>query len=332
MTPIEKAAQRPVDILIPYLGYGEKDSNSGLDRMDTYGHNNYTFIARDIDALRDQGILFYNGRKQGAEWCDMTNDWAHIKAWGAQMAMKVLYQPAESCGAGCYWSAKYFRDNGAWIDRGGTPRTGDQIFFGSKYDESHTGIVEKVDSAYVYTIEGNTSDKLMRKTYARNNSRIAGYGRPRYELVAYLFEEEPEMTAEEAKKLIADSVKDAVAAAVKTINTDIDNKIETALSNVPAPTRDTLMASMNDRWIEKFTDLPDWAKKEIRELIEMGALKGTKPAATVEDTTLAGSLNNLIRPTIIAFRAVKQALGDAPKEVLVDMLKRVLAGICEDNG
>ena len=328
MKPLEKAAMRPVEILIPYLGYGEKDSNSGLDRMDTYGHSNYTFIARDIDALRDQGILFYNGRKQGAEWCDMTNDWAHIKAWGPQMAMKVLYQPAESCGAGCYWSAKYFRDNGAWIDRSGTPRTGDQIFFGNKYDESHTGIVEKVDATYVYTIEGNTSDKLMRRSYARTSTKIAGYGRPRYELVAYLFEEEPEMTAEETKKLIADSI----AEAAKSVNAETDKKIKKALASVPAPTRDQLMNSLNDRWIEKFTDLPEWAKAEIRELIEMGALKGTKPAETVEETVLAGSLNNLIRPTIIAFRAVKQALGDVPREVLVEMLKRVLAGICEDNG
>ncbi|MBO6158866.1 MAG: SH3 domain-containing protein, partial [Firmicutes bacterium] len=55
-------------------------------------------------------------------------------------------------------------------------------FFGTSIDNSsHTGIVEKVDGSKVYTIEGNTSDQVARRSYALNNSRILGYGRPAYD-------------------------------------------------------------------------------------------------------------------------------------------------------
>ena len=73
-----------------------------------------------------------------------------------------------------------------------TAKVGDQIFFYSsdKRQIAHTGIVYKVDSSYVYTIEGNTSSKsgvvanggaVAKKSYALSYYRIAGYGRPAYD-------------------------------------------------------------------------------------------------------------------------------------------------------
>lgn len=62
------------------------------------------------------------------------------------------------------------------------PKPGDQIFFGTSISNSnHTGLVEKVDSSKVYTIEGNTSDQVARRTYAIGASNILGYGRPNYD-------------------------------------------------------------------------------------------------------------------------------------------------------
>ena len=268
-------------------------------------------IAQYFDDLKAGGYSFYNTRKQGGEWCDMTVDWAMCKAFGPENARAVLYQPMESCGAGCCFSAQYYRDHGAWISRGGEPRTGDQIFFGPKGDETHTGLVERVDASNVYTIEGNTSDRLLRKSYGRNESKIAGYGRPNYQVVAYLFIDGDTPIHDDEEEIDMDEVKKLIAAR--------------------KPTRAEIMEATGDQWVETFADLPNWAKPEIRELIELGALKGTKPAETVEDVTIAGSVNNLIRPMIIAFRAVKAAAGDAPKEVLADMLKRVLAGIYAED-
>ncbi len=132
--------------------------------------------------------------------------------------------------------------------------------------------------------------------------------------------EDPELTEKEVQALIDK--------AVKAVTDATDKKLKAVLESMPVLTQDDVMDLMNDQWIEKFTDLPPWAQKEVRELIEMGALKGTKPAESVEDVTIAGSLNNLVRPMIIAYRAVKAAAGDAPKEVLAELLKKVLAGIC----
>ena len=57
-------------------------------------------------------------------------------------------------------------------------------------DEYHTGIVYKVDSSRVYTIEANTSGAsgvidngggVFKKSYYRSDGNISGYGRPRYD-------------------------------------------------------------------------------------------------------------------------------------------------------
>ena len=61
-----------------------------------------------------------------------------------------------------------------------TPKVGDAIIF-KGWDAkrgtyaSHTGIVTKVANGRVYTIEGNTSDKVAERSYALNDSKITGY-------------------------------------------------------------------------------------------------------------------------------------------------------------
>lgn len=85
----------------------------------------------------------------------------------------------------------YYKKKGCWYTN--NPRPGDQIIFwnNAKTEGSHTGWVYKVDSTYVYTVEGNTSGAsgviangggVCAKKYKLSNSRIAGYGRPRWEL------------------------------------------------------------------------------------------------------------------------------------------------------
>lgn len=160
------------------IGYKEKASNSQLDsKTANAGHNNYTKYARDFD---EKYPKWYNGKKNGFEWCDMFVDWCFLTAFGYEAALRLLCQPERSCGAGCTWSAKYYKQKGQFHTS--NPKAGDQIFFGTSIDNcTHTGLVEKVDSANVYTIEGNTSDQCARRTYALNSSKIVGYGRPKYD-------------------------------------------------------------------------------------------------------------------------------------------------------
>ena len=91
--------------------------------------------------------------------------------------MQILCQPARSAGAGCLYSAGYYRNAGRWTD---SPAPGEQIFFISGGDVYHTGIVEEVKGSQVVTIEGNSSDQVTRRVYNINDGRIYGYGIPRW--------------------------------------------------------------------------------------------------------------------------------------------------------
>lgn len=169
------------------VGYLEKASNKNLDNQTANaGYNNYNKYARDFDKTY---TTFYNGKKQGAHWCDIFVDWCFVKAFGEAEALKLLGQPKKSCGAGCSFSANYYKKIGCFSN---TPQVGAQIFFynSARNDVAHTGIVYKIDSNYIYTIEGNTSSAsgvvanggaVAKKKYVKNYSRIYGYGLPKYD-------------------------------------------------------------------------------------------------------------------------------------------------------
>ncbi|WP_346538584.1 FG-GAP-like repeat-containing protein [Micromonospora sp. DPT] len=75
----------------------------------------------------------------------------------------------------------YGQNNGTWHARGGSyvPRPGDAITFdwGNDGDVNHVGIVKSVSGTTLYTIEGNTSDRIASHTYYNynSNSQIEGF-------------------------------------------------------------------------------------------------------------------------------------------------------------
>lgn len=171
------------------IGYLEKRS---WDQQDDFtanaGDKNYVKYSRDLAEHN-----FYNGSKKGVAWCDIFVDWCFVTAYGVNAAYKLLCQPVKSCGAGCKYSANYYKNKKQWHDN--EPLPGDQIFFWPKdgiggSSMQHTGLVIAVDSSYVHTIEGNTSSdsgvvdnggSVNRKKYKLTYDRIAGYGRPDYQ-------------------------------------------------------------------------------------------------------------------------------------------------------
>ena len=174
-----QAINKALDIARAEIGYPEKDNSAALDDFGAVGHGNYTKYARDLDRIPG----FYNTKKQGAMWCDIWYDWVLVEAFGPEVAMQLLCQPAGSAGAGCSFSMSYYQQHGQFHLT--DPQPGDQIFFTYRPGEiSHTGIVEKVDGETVTTIEGNTSDMVARRTYQLGDSRIAGFGRPDWSLVS----------------------------------------------------------------------------------------------------------------------------------------------------
>ncbi|MFI6317716.1 FG-GAP-like repeat-containing protein [Nonomuraea sp. NPDC050556] len=83
------------------------------------------------------------------------------------------------------WAASfqdYGVEYGTWHTRssGYTPQPGDALVFDGNQDGSidHVGIVRSSDSGSVYTIEGNSGDKVQAKSYARSDAHIVGYSAP----------------------------------------------------------------------------------------------------------------------------------------------------------
>lgn len=127
---------------------------------------------------------FYNGKKDGFDFCDIFVDWLFVQSFGFDPGREMLFQPLKSCGAGCSWSARYYKQAGAFYKN---PERGDQIFFADEDGPYHTGIIEKVDDEYVYTIEGNVGydplPTVRTFKYHKTNPAIYGYGRPDWNVV-----------------------------------------------------------------------------------------------------------------------------------------------------
>ena len=170
-----RTAKALIALAVAELGYHEKASNSQLDsKTANSGSGNWTKYARDLAAAG-----YYNGNKNGYAWCDCFVDWLFYMLCGkdARAAQAMECQTGD-LGAACPYSAGYFKAQGRYYT---SPKAGDQVFFKQNGEIVHTGIVEYVTSTTVGTIEGNSSDQVIRHTYSLGSSYIAGYGRPKYD-------------------------------------------------------------------------------------------------------------------------------------------------------
>lgn len=134
----------------------------------------------------DKYISYYNkvvgmNFSMTAAWCAIFVTWCKIVAG---IDKKIIPNFA-SCDKGKEW----FMKRGLWQNArayGGCyePKRGDIIFFSSKYtmdDSTHVGIVTSLSGNAVSTIEGNTSNKVARRSYSVASKYIIGYGTPKYE-------------------------------------------------------------------------------------------------------------------------------------------------------
>lgn len=174
-------ASTVIDIATAEIGYLEKKSNKNLDdKTANAGYNNYTKYGRDMHNIYPSVMDF------PAAWCDCFVDWCFYKAYGVANAKSLLGGNFDDYTVA---SAQLYKNKNAWYTS--NPKVGDQIFFkNSSGTICHTGLVIQIDSKYIYTIEGNTSSDegviangggVYRKKYSKSYSRIAGYGRPKYD-------------------------------------------------------------------------------------------------------------------------------------------------------
>ena len=123
------------------------------------------------------------GFSSHVEWCACFVSWC---ANECDYIEEGIFPKYSSCSVGVQW----FKDRGQWADNTIEPVPGMIIFFdwdapGSSSgpqdgEADHTGIVEKVENGYVYTIEGNAGDSVKEKRYLVGYYEILGYGIPVY--------------------------------------------------------------------------------------------------------------------------------------------------------
>ena len=174
MTPQERLIATAED----QVGYLGKRSNAQLDEPKANAGGKFNKYARDLDALGD----FYNGHKNGYDWCDVFVDWCFVTTFGRAEAQLLLCQPDRSLGAGTGYSLNYFKQKGRLFN---SPQPGDQVFFGDAKSTWHTGLVVKVEGGFVHTVEGNAGNPSAVRTcrYTVGAKTIKGYGRPDWSLV-----------------------------------------------------------------------------------------------------------------------------------------------------
>ena len=166
-----QAIDKVLTIACAEEGYHEKASASNLDsKTANAGSNNYTKYGKEMHALQPSNMDY------PAAWCDLFVDWAFYKAFGAELARKILCGNFDDYTVN---SANYYKRAGRWTL---TARRGYQIFFQNRNGICHTGLVLNVSEGRVYTIEGNKDNQVKKMSYALNDGYIAGYGMPRYEL------------------------------------------------------------------------------------------------------------------------------------------------------
>ncbi|MBP5700261.1 MAG: CHAP domain-containing protein [Methanobrevibacter sp.] len=178
-----------INIALNEEGYFEKSRSAYIidkdviySKFEGAGKDNITKYGFEMHNLYPQTMDF------PAAWCDAFVDWCFFKAYGLDKSKELLCGRFDDYTVS---SAQLYKNKKRWITKNPVP--GDQIFFKNSSRICHTGLVYKVDKKYVYTIEGNTSNKdvlvanggiVAKKKYSINYSNIAGYGRPNYDVRA----------------------------------------------------------------------------------------------------------------------------------------------------
>lgn len=131
-----------------------------------------------LDNVGGQPYWSWYGFSSRVEWCACFVSWCANECGYIENNLIPKYSV---CDTGVNW----FKTKGEWLDGTEEPQAGMIIFFdwasdGLDGNSDHTGIVEKVESGRVYTIEGNSGDACQENSYPIGHYEILGYGAPAY--------------------------------------------------------------------------------------------------------------------------------------------------------
>lgn len=134
-------------------------------------YNNWVKYSDDPNITK-----LYGWTPQNQPWCGTFANWCYMKAFGYNVGSKLTYGGSAACAT----AAQLFKSAGAWSS---FPEVGDQAFFLSGGGINHTGIVVSVEGTSFIAVEGNYSDKVSSVRHNIGASDVAGFGRPRWDLV-----------------------------------------------------------------------------------------------------------------------------------------------------
>lgn len=152
--------------------------------------------------------VYFNGYT--GQWCHRFADWLAMHAG----TPKNLIPNTSNCGKGIVWFVNDAESGGFYFknaehkarmisnystirhlpkelteeEEAYTPSPGDYIYFrwrnaAKDVNVSHVGIVSSVSDDKLTTVEGNAGGAVANRSYALNDDRIVGYGKPRYDAV-----------------------------------------------------------------------------------------------------------------------------------------------------
>lgn len=109
------------------------------------------------------------------DWCCIFVSWCADQCGYIDSGLIPKYSVVDD-------GANWFRQKNQWLPGSATPSPGYIIFFDWAYDGldgkgDHTGVVEKVENGIVFTIEGNSGDKVCERQYPIGDKEILGYGK-----------------------------------------------------------------------------------------------------------------------------------------------------------
>lgn len=165
-----------------WSGYGDKQYVPHVLRYYAFGRipsgiGNQAIVQVAASQEGKGGTTYWSwyGFNNRVEWCACFVSWCADQSGYIQ---KGIIPKFSYCPDGARW----FEEKGRFRDASYTPAAGDIIFF--DWDNNgtidHVGIVESVNSGRVNTIEGNSGNKVARRSYNIGSGNIYGYGTPVY--------------------------------------------------------------------------------------------------------------------------------------------------------
>lgn len=165
-----------------WSGYGDTEYVSHVLRYYVFGRiptgtGSQAIVQVALTQEGNGGDTYWSwyGFAQREEWC------ACFVSWCADQCGYIdsgVIPKFSLCSAGMEW----FESQGQFMDGSYVPASGDLVFFdwGNDGSVDHVGIVESVVDGTVYTVEGNSGDKVARRSYPIGYEQIRGYGVPAY--------------------------------------------------------------------------------------------------------------------------------------------------------